>query len=46
MSHKFNTDFQEIGALGCGGFSTVFEATSKKDGKSYAIKKIPIYKGL
>jgi serine/threonine protein kinase len=41
MSETYKSRFKEVESIGSGGFSTVFKVISIKDGKEYAIKKIP-----
>ena len=40
--HKFKNEFQILKKIGQGGFSRVYEANSKIDMKTYAIKQIII----
>ena len=39
---RYSSEFQEVSALGRGGFGTVFQCTNTLDGRLYAIKKIRI----
>lgn len=39
---RYSSEFQELSALGRGGFGTVFQCTNALDGRLYAIKKIRI----
>ena len=41
---RYKEEFEEIEALGEGGFGCVFEARHKLDGRRYAIKKIKLGK--
>ena len=43
---RYASEFQELSALGRGGFGTVFKCTNALDGRLYAIKKIRIMSEL
>ncbi|CAD5213206.1 unnamed protein product [Bursaphelenchus okinawaensis] len=40
VSRRYCQDFEEISAIGCGGFGRVYKVKSRLDGHFYAIKKI------
>jgi serine/threonine protein kinase len=39
---RYSSEFEELGALGKGGFGSVFQCRNALDGRSYAIKKVRI----
>ncbi|KAL7569577.1 hypothetical protein ACA910_009549 [Epithemia clementina (nom. ined.)] len=42
---RYNSEFEELEALGCGGFGSVVCCCNKLDGRNYAIKKVTIQGG-
>ena len=40
LPSRFATDFDNVSALGAGGFGSVFKARNKLDGNYYAIKRM------
>jgi len=42
---RFGTDFEEQRTLGQGGFGVVVQARHRVDGKTYAVKKVPLPRG-
>lgn len=42
VTQRYASEFEELGKIGKGGFSTVYKARHRLDGRLYAIKKIRI----
>jgi len=42
LTKRYAKEFEELGKIGKGGFSTVYKAKHRLDGRLYAIKKIRI----